>query len=171
MEDIHSHLLYGIDDGSKSIEESISILKDMQDLGIDQLVLTPHYVEGSKYNCNNHDKKKLYQELVQKCQEEGIKITLYLGNEVFITPNIIELLEKGEITSINNSRYVLFEFPLRQIYHNTRTIISQLVSNGYVPILAHPERYETFQEYPEAVEEYLRMGVLMQGNFPSLFGK
>lgn len=171
MEDIHTHLIYGIDDGSKSIEESLHILKEMQVDGIDEIVLTPHYVENSKYNCNNHDKVKLYQELMEKAEEAGIKVRMYLGNEVFITPNIVELLEKGEIAPINNSRYVLIEFPLRQVYNNTGAIISDMVRHGYIPILAHPERYEEFQEHPDVVEEYLRMGILMQGNFTSLFGK
>lgn len=171
MEDLHTHLLYGIDDGSRTIEESLNILKDMEKLGIDEIVLTPHYVENSKYNCNNRDKVKLYQELMKKAESEGIKIRMYLGNEVFITPNVIKLVETGEIAPINDSRYILFEFPLRQIYNNTGAIISEMVSHGYTPILAHPERYEEFQEHPDIVEEYLRMGVLMQGNFTSLFGK
>ena len=171
MEDIHTHLLYGIDDGSKSIEESIFLLKKMEENGIEEIVLTPHYVESSKYNCNNHDKAKLYQELIKKVEEENIKIRIYLGNEVFITPNIVELIKNNEITTINDSRYILFEFPLRQIYNNTGFIISDMVSNGYTPILAHPERYTAFQEYPDTLKEYLKMGVLMQGNFTSLFGK
>lgn len=171
MEDLHSHLLYGIDDGSKSIEESISLLKEMKKNGIEELVLTPHYVENSKYNCNNSDKVKLYQELIKRVEEENINIRMYLGNEVFITPNMIKLLDKGEITTINNSRYILFEFSLRQIYNNTKEIISDLVSHGYIPILAHPERYVEFQNHPEEVESYLMMGVLLQGNLTSLFGK
>ena len=171
MKDIHSHLLYGIDDGSGSIEESISILKDMEKLGINELVLTPHYVENSRYNCNNKDKVILYNELKEELERENINIKLYLGNEVFITPNIIELIENKEITTINNSKYILFEFPLRQIYNNTGVIISEMVSHGYIPILAHPERYEEFQNNPELVEDYLKMGVLMQGNLTSLFGK
>lgn len=171
MEDLHSHLLYGIDDGSKSIEESISLLKDMEKNGIKELVLTPHYVENSKYDCNNSDKVKLYQNLMAKAQEENISIRMYLGNEVFITPNMIDLIEQGEIATINNSRYILFEFPLRQIYNNTKAIISDLVSHGYIPILAHPERYIEFQKHPEEIESYLKMGVLLQGNLTSLFGK
>ena len=171
MEDLHSHLLYGIDDGSDSIEESISLLKDMEENGIKELVLTPHYVENSKYNCNNKDKVKLYQELMEKAKEENINIRMYLGNEVFITPNMIKLLDKGEIATINGSRYILFEFPLRQIYNNTKEIISDLVSHGYIPILAHPERYVEFQSHPEEVESYLMMGILLQGNLTSLFGK
>ena len=95
MEDIHTHLLYGIDDGSRSIEESLSILKDMEKLGIDEIVLTPHYVENSKYDCNNKEKVRLYQELMDKAEEQGIKIRIYLGNEVFITPNVVKLVEYG----------------------------------------------------------------------------
>lgn len=171
MEDLHTHLLPDIDDGSKSFEESLKILKDMQDRGIDEIVLTPHYVENSRYNCNNYNKVKLYQELMDKAEEKGLKIKIYLGNEVFITPKIVELIKKGEIAPINDSRYVLFEFPLRQVYNNTSQIISDMVSNGYIPVLAHPERYEEFQEHPDVLEEYLRMGVLMQANFTTLFGK
>lgn len=171
MEDLHSHLLFGIDDGTKSMEESIAILKKMERMGIEELVLTPHYVENTKYNWNNINKIRLYQTLIAKAEEEDIKIKLYLGNEVFITPNIVKLIEMDEIAPINNSRYVLIEFPLKQIYNNTSLIISDMVSHGYTPILAHPERYEEFQEHPEMVEEYLRMGVLLQGNFTSLFGK
>lgn len=171
MEDLHTHLLNGIDDGSNSIEESIEILKDMQKLGIKELVLTPHYIENSKYNCNNRNKIKLYQELMDEAEKQGIKIRMYLGNEVFISPNLVKLIEQNEIAPINDSRYLLIEFPLRQIYNNTGAIISNLVSHGYTPILAHPERYEEFKIHPDVVEEYLRMGVLMQANFTSLFGK
>jgi protein-tyrosine phosphatase len=171
MEDLHSHLLYGIDDGSMTIEESLAILRKMEANGIKEIVLTPHYIENSKYNCDNYEKVKLYQEFMERVEQENINIRMYLGNEVFITPNIVELFEKGEIAPINGSRYILFEIPLRQVYTNTKAIISDMVSHGYIPILAHPERYAIFQEHPNLVEEYLMMGVLLQGNFTSLFGK
>lgn len=171
MKDIHSHLLYGIDDGSKSIEESIELLKKMKKQGIDELILTPHYIEESKYNCNNKSKEKIFKELSKKAQEEGIEIKLYLGNEAFFATNLLELIKKGEVATLNNSKYILFEFPMKQIYKNTAEIINELVSHGYVPILAHPERYKVFQEHPNMMEDYLRSGVLLQGNFTSLFGK
>lgn len=171
MKDIHSHLLYGIDDGSTSIEESIELLKKMNKQGIQELILTPHYVENSNYNCNNKDKEVLFNELEKRVKEENIDIKLYLGNEVFITNHFIELLKKKEIQTLNKSKYLLFEFPMSQIYNSTGEIINELVSKGYIPVLAHPERYRAFQEHPEIVEEYLRMGVLFQGNFTSLFGK
>ena len=169
MKDIHSHLLYGIDDGSKSIEESILLLKEMKKHGVEELILTPHYVEDSNYNCNNKSKKIIFEELKKRVKEENIDIKLYLGNEVFITTKFIELLKNNEITTLNNSKYLLFEFPLRHVYKNTSEIISDIVSNGYIPVLAHPERYEIFRHHPNKVEEYLRKGVLMQGNLTSLF--
>ncbi len=171
MKDLHTHLLYGIDDGSKSLEESIKLLKQLRASGIREIMLTPHYIENSKYMCNNKDKKKLLDDLKKAAKENNIDVSLYLGNEVFYTSHFIELIEKKEISTLNNSKYLLFEFPMHSYYSGGGEIISKIISKGYVPILAHPERYEEFQEKPDLAEEYLRMGLLLQGNSTSLFGK
>lgn len=171
MKDLHSHLLYGIDDGSKNIEESIPLLKQLEKQGVTDLMLTPHYIENSKYNCNNQEKRIIFEELCRRAEEEHINIKLYLGNEIFFTPNMIYLINNGEVKTLNNSKYVLFEFPMNNIYQNTTQIINELVSNDYIPVLAHPERYRYFQEHPKVVEEYLRSGLLLQGNLTSLFGQ
>ena len=171
MKDLHSHLLYGIDDGVKSIDEAILLIQNMVSSGITEIVLTPHYIENSKYNCNNKNKKVLFEELKKRIKKENIPVSIYLGNEVFFTSNFVELLKKKEISSINNSKYVLFEFPMHEHYKSSQESLLKLISRGYVPILAHPERYKRFLENPDIAEEYLRMGVLLQGNFPSLFGK
>ena len=171
MKDLHSHILFGIDDGSNDISESISLLKSAEEQGITDLVLTPHYIEESKYTCNNEEKNKRFDELKQKAKENGVSINLYLGNEVFMTENFLELLEKKEIQTINNTRYILFEFPMSNMLYNSKEILYNLVVSGYVPILAHPERYKIFQKHPDHIDEYLRMGVLLQGNYKSLFGK
>ena len=171
MKDIHSHLLFGIDDGCKDINESISLLKEAEKQGVTELMITPHYIEESKYNCNNEEKQELFDQLVEKTKEENINIKLYLGNEVFINDNFLKLLKKKEIKTLNNSKYVLLEFPFGNMLYNTKDIIYELVVAGYVPILAHPERYRIFQRHPDHIEEYLRMGVLLQGNYKSLFGK
>ena len=170
MKDIHSHLLYGIDDGSKSIEESIPLLKKLEKEGVTDLMLTTHYIENSKYNCNNQEKQIIFEEFCKRAEEENINVRLYLGNEVFFTPNMLDLIKREEIKTLNNSKYVLFEFPMNSIYNNTSQIINELVSNGYIPILAHPERYRYFQEHPKVAEEYLRSGLLLQGNLTSLYG-
>ena len=171
MKDLHCHLLFGIDDGSKTIEESIVLLKKMSEAGITDIILTPHYITHSKYQCNNADKRKLLTKLKNRIKKEKIDVSLYLGNEVFLTSQFIELLNNKEIATLNKSKYILFEFPMSHIYNNTCEIIMELVSNGYIPVLAHPERYTMFMENPDLIEKYLQMGVLMQGNFTSLFGK
>ena len=171
IKDLHSHILYGIDDGSKTIEESIVLLKEMEKAGTKELILTPHYIENSKYNANNRSKEALFRQLKKKVKEENINIDLYLGNEVFFSNNMIELIKKGEIKTLNKSKYLLFEFPMTRFYNNSLEVINQLVSNGYIPVLAHPERYTEFQKNPNLVIEYLKSGVLLQGNFTSLFGK
>ena len=171
MKDLHSHLLYGIDDGSVSLEESIELLRGLEKEGVREILLTPHYVENSRYVCNNREKRELFEELQEKAREKRINIKMYLGNEIYFTDHIEELIDSGEVHTLNNGKYILFEFPMRNYYNGTEEIISKLVRNGYTPILAHPERYPRFQEYPDIAEEYLRMGVLFQGNIPSLFGK
>ena len=171
MRDLHSHLLYGIDDGSRNIDESIKLLKELEKEGVDSIMLTPHYIENSKYNANNIEKMTIFRELKKKAEKENINIKLYFGNEVFFTENFLKLLKEKEIRTLNDSQYLLFEFPMSRIYNNTSVVIFELISNGYIPILAHPERYPIFQEHPEEIEKYLRMGVQLQGNVSSLFGE
>ena len=147
MKDMHSHLLYGIDDGSKDISESITLLKEAEKQGITELMITPHYIEDSKYNCNNKEKIKRFNELKEEVEKEKINIKLYLGNEVLINENILKLIKNKEITTLNNSKYILIEFPLGKMLYNTKDLIYNLIVKGYVPILAHPERYRIFQNH------------------------
>ena len=113
----------------------------------------------------------VYNLLVECEKNENININLYLGNEAYISENYIDLIKQHEIMTINNTRYLLLEFPLGNMFRNTKEILYELIVAGCVPILAHPERYKIFQRHPDYIEEYLRMGVLLQGNYKSLFGK
>ena len=149
FKDLHCHLLPGIDDGSRTIEESIETLRRAEKEGVTEIVLTPHYIENTRYNCNNKNKKELFVKLNDAMHEAGIDIKLYLGNENYMSENFVELLKNKEIMTINNSRYLLFEFPLNQIYQNSKEVLYELVTMGCVPILAHPERYRDFQKHPE----------------------
>lgn len=171
MKDLHSHLLFGIDDGSKSLKESIEILKKASRAGVTEMLVTPHYIEDSKYNCNNKDKEVLFEKLVKEAKNENINIRLYLGNEIYLSENILELLEKNAIMPLNRSKYLLIEFPMSNMYRNTSELLFSFINKGYIPIIAHPERYAIFQDHPDYLEKYLNMGVLFQGNYMSLYGK
>lgn len=171
MKDMHNHILFSIDDGSKNIESSIEMLKKAQENGIDEMILTPHYILNSKYNANNELKNKLLDKLKERCEVEGINIKLHIGNEVWADEGIPELIKKGEISTLNNSRYLLIEFPLHNEDKRAQQIIFEIISHNYIPIIAHPERYDYLKDDPDKIKEYLRLGALLQGNYLSLFGK
>ena len=168
--DIHSHILYGIDDGSKSLEESINIIKEHVMMGFTDIVVTPHYIENSKYQTNNITKQNILNELKQELKKQNIKINLYLGNEVFVNNNLEELLKKEEISTINNSRYLLIEFPMNEKPKDINNIIYELKIKGIIPIIAHPERYDYVEKNPNLVLEWIEEGALLQSNYGSIIG-
>jgi len=163
--------MYGIDDGSKSLEQSIEILKNAYANDITDIVLTPHYINKSKYNCNNKNKKKILVELQKELEKENININLYLGNEVMIDKDISKLISNDEISTINNTKYVLVELPMHFENPNSEKMIFDLIRHGYIPILAHPERYDYIQDDISKIEPFIDMGCVLQGNYLSLFGK
>lgn len=168
--DIHSHILYGIDDGSKTLEESINIIKEHIKMGFTDIVVTPHYIENSKYETNNIDKNNLLENLKKELKKQNIKINLYLGNEVFINNNLEELINKNEISKINNSRYLLIEFPMNEKPKDVNNIIYELRIKGIIPIIAHPERYDYVEKNPNIVNEWIEEGALLQSNYGSIIG-
>lgn len=171
MKDLHCHLLYGIDDGSRSLDESIHLLKQMSLSGITEVILTPHYIGKSKYIANNKDKNKLLTELKKRVAKEKLNIKLYLGNEIYLDEDILSNIKKNEISSLNDSKYLLIELPVLNCPHNVKNIFSELKYNGYKVILAHPERYQYVIENINILKDFIDMGVLLQGNYTSLLGK
>ncbi len=165
MIDFHSHILPAIDDGSKSMEDSIQILREAREAGFSKIISTSHYLEGY-YEIKEEDRKRLIQEL----KNEDIGLELYVGSEIYITENMIDLLKEKKASSINNSKYVLFEIPMNNKTMLTKEIIYRLIENGYVPVLAHPERYSFIQQNPEELEELVDMGTLCQSNYGSIIG-
>lgn len=168
MKDLHSHILYGIDDGSKSIDESIEILKIAYENGVTDIVLTPHYIKDSKYSSTNKEKKKILKELQKYLDKNNIDIKLYLGNEVYVTDEVISLYK--EISTINNSRYILIELPLNNKYSLLEEVIYKLKDKGLVPIIAHPERYTAYYNDYNFFDSLIKMGCLLQGNIGSIYG-
>ena len=170
MTDIHSHILFDIDDGSKNIEESIELLKKLKDIGFNNIILTPHYIEGSEYSSNNSEKNERFKELKKELLNQKIDINIYLGNEIFINNNIYELIKKAEIKTLNNTRYILIELPFHNQIVNLEDLIYELKIKGLKPKIAHPERYTYFQENYKEVDRLREEGFLFQGNYASILG-
>lgn len=170
MKDLHSHYLYDLDDGANNIDESVKLIKKAVENGFTDIVLTPHYISNSNYNKDNKIKKANFTKLKKRLKEERIDVKLYLGNEVYISDNIINLIKDKKIYTLNNTKYILIELPINNILYEAKEIIYDLIRNGYVPILAHPERYKIVQDNKSYVTSFINMGVLLQINYKSLYG-
>lgn len=169
MIDIHSHLLYGIDDGSKSLEDSVRIISDLSKIGYTDIILTPHYISNTKYNSSKNNNLKLFDNLKVALRENGININLYLGNEIYINHRISDLLDDGKISSLNDSKYLLIELPMNGEY-DYMDVFEDLIYDGYKIILAHPERYHSFQKNFDKIYELEEIGVYFQCNIESILG-
>ena len=165
MIDFHSHILPNIDDGARNMEQTAQILKEAQEAGFSKIISTSHYIE-EYYESDENGRK----ELLQKAQEKTNNIEIYLGNEIFISSEMIQLLKDKKASTINNSKYVLFELPMNSKPMNTKEIIYRLIENDYIPVIAHPERYTYVQNDPEYVKELFDMGALFQSNYGSIIG-
>ena len=170
MIDIHTHILPGIDDGAKTIEESLNILKKAHDYNITDIVLTPHFIINSKYNTNNKDKYKLLNILKEELVSNNININLYLGNEVYIDMGISNLLNT-DISTINGSRYILLELPMNRKSTIIDDVLYELSKKDIIPIIAHPERYTAYYKDYEFFQDLIDKGCLLQGNIGSLYNK
>ena len=171
MIDIHNHLLFGVDDGSKTILNSVETLHNLEEIGYTDIILTPHYIENTRYASSKKNNLKILKELKDTLLKEKININLYLGNEIFINDNILSLLEKEEIACLNDSKYILIELPMSGEYDSYFDVFEELIDHGYHPILAHPERYLSFQEDFNKAIELQKLGVYLQGNIESIIGR
>ena len=170
MIDFHSHIIPNIDDGSRSIEETFNLLKEAKEAGFESIILTSHYIENY-YETNVPERDMWVKAISENLQNKGIDINLYLGNEIYMSDNMMQLLIDGKASTINNSCYVLFEMPLNVEPMNLYDVIYSLQENKLIPVLAHPERYKFIQKEPELVYDLIEKGVLMQANYGSILGQ
>lgn len=170
MIDFHTHILPNIDDGSRSIDETFNLIKEAKEVGFEGIVLTSHYIENY-YETDVPERDVWVKAISENLQAKGIEINLYLANEIYISDNMMRLLEEGKASTINNSCYVLFELPLNSEPLNLYDVIYSLQENKLIPILAHPERYSYVQKEPELVYDLIEKGCLMQSNYGSIIGQ
>ena len=111
MIDFHSHIIPGVDDGAKSVEETFELIKEAESVGFDSIISTSHYIENY-YESPVEERQEWINALSGALKKENINVNLYLGNEVYFSENIINLLNENQIAKMNNSRYMLFEFAM-----------------------------------------------------------
>lgn len=172
MIDFHAHILPNIDDGSASMEESINLIKEAKQAGFTGIISTSHYLQNY-YESDEEERRRILAELanqVKVADAEAEIPKLYLGSEIYISTDIVELLEEGKASTINGTNYVLFELPMNSKPLFAKEVVYKLIENGYKPIIAHPERYSYVKEDIEFVRELKSMGALFQSNYGSVIG-
>ncbi len=170
MIDFHSHIIPNIDDGSTSMKDTINMINEARQAGFTEIISTSHYIQ-KYYDLDCFEREKILDIIKKKVSEKKeINIKLYLGSEIYFTPEIIELVKNKKASTINNTRYLLFELPMNTKPLFVKEMVYELMQNGYIPIIAHPERYSYVQENIRYIEELAGMGVLFQSNYGSIIG-
>ena len=169
MIDIHTHILPGIDDGSKDIMQTMQMIKEAELAGFTDIITTSHYIEN-EYDVGRDDRQALIDAIQNEVNKEQINIKLYNGAEAFITNNLVDLVDDKEIPTLSESRYVLFELPMHMNVIYLDRVVEELITSKYRPIIAHPERYDIVQENPNLAIKWVRNGVLLQSNYSSIIG-
>lgn len=162
--DIHTHILYGVDDGSPSEEVSLEMLDQAYADGTRSIFFTPH-------GTGKLDLQKVKESLAvlnAKVKERWPDLTTYLGCEVYYTDEIIEGLNAGRLPTLADSRYVLIEYGTRVFYGDLLDSIRLFTMNGYLPIIAHADRYDCMT--PMLAYQLVDTGAYIQLNASTVIG-
>lgn len=169
MIDVHCHIIPNIDDGSPDFEESCKMFEKAIEAGFTDLIATSHFLENY-YEADSKSRQDFIDNMNKELVKRGLNLNLHCGNEIYITPNLINLIKENKASTLAGSRYVLFELPMNQRITYLSEVIFEIKANGMVPVIAHPERYVYVQENPNFVVELVKNGVLFQSNFASING-
>ena len=167
--DMHSHLLPGLDDGLKTLEESVRFIKELHALGYKKLICTPHILNGVHDNSQQTILPAL--ELVRDAlKKEHIPVSIEAAAEYMVDHEFELLVEKNYPLLTFGKNYILIEMSYVAASPNIKNVIFQLKLAGLQPILAHPERYNYYHHNFEAYSDFKDRGCLLQVNFLSLSG-
>lgn len=171
MIDIHCHILPGVDDGAKHMEDSIAMAKAAVSQGIHTIIATPHHKNG-RYNNPKQSVLADLTTLNERIQQENIPLTILPGQEIRIHGDLIEGIEQDEILTLNEtSRYIFIELPTNHVPHYTEQLLFDIQMKDLTPIIVHPERNTALLEKPARLYEFVRNGALTQITAASLVGK
>ncbi len=167
--DMHSHLIPGIDDGSKNMDQTIAMLAKFESLGYEKVVTTPHIM--SDYFKNTPEIILGGLKNVQETAKSlGLKIEIEAAAEYYFDDAFIKQLQNKEALLTFGDRFLLFEFSFHEAPNQTEAMVFEMVTQNYQPILAHFERYTYYLGSVEKAREFRERGVNIQVNINSLVG-
>lgn len=166
--DLHSHLIPGIDDGSKNMEESLELLKGLEKIGYKKVITTPHIMSDSYKNTPEIINSGLV-DLKNAAQNEKISVEIEAAAEYYLDDGFLDLLDRSEILTVAG-KYLLFETSYVSKPLQFEEMIYSITSSGYIPILAHPERYRYIKDPNKEFSRMKELGVKFQVNLNSFGG-
>lgn len=166
--DVHSHLIPGIDDGAQTMGDSIALIKEFQKLGYKKIITTPHILTDGYRNTPEIILSGL-EKVRAALKTEGVAMELHAAAEYYLDYDFERKLDNKELLTFGDN-YLLFEVSFLYPPDNLNDIIFKLLTSGYKPILAHPERYNFWHSKFSKYEELKEKGVLLQLNINSLTG-
>lgn len=170
MFDIHNHIMYGVDDGSKTFEMTKNMLEIAYNEGTRGIILTPHH---NPYRWKNEVStlRERYEEIKAYVAETYPDMEIYLGNEIYYFEETLNDLESGSALTMSGSKYVLIEFTPSTEYNEIMHAIMDVQQSGYYPIVAHVERYECLLKDASHIEEMKELGAFIQVNASGVMGE
>jgi protein-tyrosine phosphatase len=172
MIDLHSHILPGIDDGSKSLAMSLDMARIAVADGIRTMACTPHIYPGLYMN-NAAGIRAARDALQAVLQDHGIDLQLTTGADVHLVPGLVDGLRAGTVPSLHGTRYVLLEPPHHVAPPRFAESVFQLITAGYVPVITHPERLTWMDDHYPTMQQLVQAGAWMQitaGALTGMFG-
>ena len=164
--DVHCHILPGLDDGAKDIEQAKEMFMTAYEEGIRTIIATPHNY-ASRRSVSTQTIIDTCRQMKEYLAEWELPVSLYVGNEIYYRSGVAELLEEKKILSLADSRYVLVEFDPYAEFTYIRDGLGEIMGYGYFPILAHAERYDCLFQKSERIGELRNAGVYIQVNAAS----
>ncbi|HEO5350503.1 capsular polysaccharide biosynthesis protein Cps4B [Streptococcus agalactiae] len=163
MIDIHSHIVFDVDDGPKTLEESLSLIEESYRQGVRIIVSTSHRRKGmfetpediifKNFSIVKHEAEKRFEHL-----------QILYGGELYYTSDMLEKLKLKQIPTLNNTKFALIEFSMQTSWKDIHTALSNVLMLGITPVVAHIERYNALENQKERVKEIINMGCYTQIN-------
>lgn len=172
MIDIHTHILPGVDDGAENFDEAFDMAVMAARCGVQALAATPHSNHDVGFvNYESDSLAARFVKLRSMLQEEKVPIQIYRGMEILASTDVVEKIAHGKLLTLNRTRYALVEFAFDEEPWWIEAILKELLDAGYLPIIAHPERYFCVQEEPNYLYDWRKMGAFAQMNKESVLGR
>lgn len=171
MIDLHNHIIPGVDDGAADLPESLAIARQFVSEGIETVVATPHLDPANRRGIPRPVVDEKVRALQDRLNEAGVPLTILPGNEVFLTPEVPDLLRDGMAAPLAYGPWVLIELPFDRRPPYLEDTLYRIQAAGNRPILAHPERYRFVQADDSSLDEFVRQGLVLQLTAPSLLGE